>query len=97
MALDDRTNGGSRPKREFLTMATMTKPKKEGADETLPPISGQKRPQLERFHLKVDGQTKRSHATLEAAVKEGKAIKTAHPVVKVSVYDSEEHERTNID
>jgi hypothetical protein len=52
MVLDDRTNGSSRPKREFLTMATMTKPKKE---------------------------------------------KTAHPVVKVSVYDSEEHERTNID
>ena len=97
MVLDDRTNGGSRPKREFLSMATMTRPKKEGGDETLPPVTGQKRPQLERFHLKVDGQTKRSHAKLEDAVKEGKAIKAAHPVVKVSVYDSEEHERTAID
>jgi hypothetical protein len=36
----------------------------------------------------VDGQTKASFATLEAAQKVGLKIKTAHPIVQVSVYDS---------
>jgi hypothetical protein len=46
--------------------------------------------------LKVDGQTKDSFTTLEGAEKVGLAIKMAHPVVQVSVYDSVEGGQTII-
>jgi hypothetical protein len=49
---------------------------------------GQGKPSLQQFQLKVDGQTKGSFTTFEAAQKAGLKIKTAHPVVHVSVYDS---------
>src|SRR4051812_14045335 len=47
-----------------------------------------KRSEAGRFLLQVDRQTKGSYATMEAAEAEGLKIKTAHPVVQVSVYDS---------
>jgi hypothetical protein len=58
---------------------------KEGAPHV--PV-GQGKPSLQQFRLKVDGQTKESFATFETAEKAGVKIKTAHPVVQVSVYDS---------
>jgi hypothetical protein len=54
-----------------------------------PPLSQAKRPEG-RFLLQVDRQTKQSYASPEAAEKAGLAIKTAHPVVQVAVYDSVE-------
>jgi hypothetical protein len=48
---------------------------------------GQGKPSLQQFQLKVDGQTKDSFTTFEAAQKAGLKI-SAHPVVHVSVYDS---------
>ncbi len=56
------------------------------AEPTVP--TGQGKPSLQQFQLKVDGQTKDSFTTFEAAQKAGLKIKTAHPVVQVSVYDS---------
>jgi hypothetical protein len=50
----------------------------------------QKRPNLERFRLQVDRQTKSSFGSFEAAEKAAKAIKKAHPVVQVIVYDADE-------
>ena len=44
-----------------------------------------------RFRLRVDGQTKSTFATLEAAEQAGLAIKKAHPIVNVGVYDGLEH------
>jgi hypothetical protein len=43
----------------------------------------------------VDGQIKDSFATFEAAQKAGVKIKTAHPVVQVSVYDSVKGAKNN--
>jgi hypothetical protein len=44
-----------------------------------------------RFRLRVDGQTKSTFATLEAAEDAARAIKKAHPVVHVGVDDGLEH------
>jgi hypothetical protein len=47
-----------------------------------------KRSEKGQFWLQVDRQTKGSYTTYEAAEAAGMAIKRAHPVVQVSVYDS---------
>ncbi|HYV69925.1 MAG TPA: hypothetical protein VE970_07445 [Pseudolabrys sp.] len=49
---------------------------------------GHGKPSLQQCQLKVDGQTKDSFATFGTAEKAGPKIKTSHPVVHVSVYDS---------
>ena len=59
----------------------------EPAEEQL---GRRKRPEPGRFRLQVDRQTKSSYATLDAAETAGMAIKTAHPVVQVNVYDAME-------
>jgi hypothetical protein len=51
-------------------------------------LSQSKRPEVGRFLLQVDRQTKRSYATAEAAETAGMVIKKDHPIVRVSVYDS---------
>ena len=53
-------------------------------------LSQSKRPEVGRFLLQVDRQTKGSYATAEAAEKAGMVIKKGHPIVRVSVYDSVE-------
>jgi len=56
--------------------------------EDAPLVVDQRKPADERYRLQVDRQTKRSFAALDAAVEVGLVIKTAHPIVQVSVYDS---------
>jgi hypothetical protein len=59
--------------------------------ETAPDIvTGQAKPSFQRFLLNVDGQTKRSFTTRDAAEKAGLQIKQAYPIVQVSIYDSAE-------
>jgi hypothetical protein len=53
-------------------------------------LSQRKRPETGRFLLQVDRQTKSSYPTAETAEAAGIAIKTGHPIVQVSVYDSVE-------
>jgi hypothetical protein len=53
-------------------------------------LGRRKRPEPGRFRLQVDRQTKSSYATLDAAEAAGLAIKTAHPIVQVVVYDAVE-------
>jgi hypothetical protein len=53
-------------------------------------LSQSKRPEVGRFLLQVDRQTKGSYATAEAAETAGMVIKKDHPIVRVSVYDSVE-------
>ncbi len=60
-------------------------------------FSQSKRPELGRFLLQVDRQTKRSYASAEAASVAGLAIKKSYPVVSVSVYDSIETINTAIE
>ena len=57
-------------------------------------VISQKRPQLERFWMQVDRQTKSSFASKAEAEKAGAAIKKAFPKVQVSVYDSEQSSNT---
>jgi hypothetical protein len=60
----------------------------DGSDEPATPAQRQRRIPLQRFLLQVDRQTKETFATFVDAEKVGLAIKTAHPIVQVSIYDS---------
>ncbi len=73
---------------------TLTRNVKESAPDI---VTGQGKPSLQQFRLKVDGQTKDSFTTIEAAEKAGLKIKKAHPIVKVSIYDSIEGRQTIIE
>jgi hypothetical protein len=53
-------------------------------------FSQRKRPEVGRFLLQVDRQTKSSYATAEAAEKAGTVIKNGHPILQVAVYDTAE-------
>lgn len=74
-------------------MATISMPKKEATEEVSIKV-GQSRPTLERFRLQVDRQTKATYASMDEAEKAGKAIKKAHPIVQVSVYDAQQSTQT---
>jgi hypothetical protein len=49
-----------------------------------------KRPELGRYLLQVDRQTKSSYPTAETAESAGLAIKKDYPVLHVTIYDSVE-------
>jgi hypothetical protein len=59
--------------------------------------SQRKRPETGRYLLQVDRQTKGSYKTSEAAQTAALAIKTGHPIVQVSVYDSVEYTHTLVE
>ena len=76
--------------KETKTLSTkMTMPKKD-VEEAEPAASGQKRAALQRYWLQVDRQTKSSFTTHDAAEAAGAAIKKAHPLVQVAIYDAKE-------
>jgi hypothetical protein len=60
-------------------------------------FSQRKRPELGRYLLQVDRQTKGSYTTSNAAQAAASAIKTGHPVVQVSVYDAVDHTYTIVE
>lgn len=75
--------------KEHKTMSTkMTMPRKDAEDTA--PAPGQGRAAMERYRLQVDRQTKTSYPTHEAAAAAGAAIKQAHPLVHVAVYDAKD-------
>jgi hypothetical protein len=51
---------------------------------------GQARPTEERFLFRVDGQTKRSFSSKDAATTAGAAVKKAYPIVMVTIVDTED-------
>jgi hypothetical protein len=51
-------------------------------------LSQRKRPELGRYLLQVDRQTKGSYQTVETAELAGLAIKKEYPILHVTVYDS---------
>jgi hypothetical protein len=59
-------------------------------DVEMEPVSQKRRPELGRFKLQVDRQTKASYETTEAAEEIGMAIKKNHPIVQVAIYDTVE-------
>jgi len=72
-------------------MALRATTKIRAKDETIedaPEQVSQRTRTEERYRLQVDRQTKRSFTTLDAAEEAGAAIKLAHNVVQVSIYDS---------
>jgi hypothetical protein len=49
-----------------------------------------KPPENGRFRLQVDGQTKASYPTREAAEEAGLAIKRGFPILHVTIFDAED-------
>ena len=68
--------------------------KDKEADEV---FSQRKRPERGRYLLQVDRQTKGSYTTAEAAQSAAQVIKTAYPIVQVSVYDSVDNSNTLVE
>jgi hypothetical protein len=94
--MEDDVRKTVRANKEPSRMATMSMPKKEAA-EPIVVSKGQLRAPLGRFRLQVDRQTKASYASMDEAEKAGKAIKKAHPIVQVSVYDAEQSAQTMLE
>ena len=64
-------------------------PVKKDAEKDAEDVSSlRKQPEIGRYLLEVDRQTKGSYETSEAAQSAALAIKTRYPIVKVSIYDS---------
>jgi hypothetical protein len=64
-------------------------PGKDNSDKEAEEVFSQRRrPESGRYLLQVDKQTKGSYKTLEAAQSAALEIKTAYPIVQVSIYDS---------
>ena len=60
-------------------------------------LSQRKKPEIGRYLLRVDRQTKASYPTSDTAIAAGMIIKTGHPHVQVSVYDSVDYQTTLVD
>jgi hypothetical protein len=73
-------------------------PVKKDAEREAEEVSAQsKRPEIGRYLLQVDRQTKGSYKTSEAAQSAALAIKTSYPIVKVSIYDSVNNSHTLVE
>jgi hypothetical protein len=86
-------------KEQFMATRQMKMPVKDDS-EKLPDadeFSQRKRPERGRYLLQVDRQTKGSYTTPEAAQSAALAIKTAYPIVQVSVYDSVDNTNTLVE
>jgi hypothetical protein len=60
-------------------------------------LSQRKRPELGRFLLQVDRQTKGSYTTIQAAETAGMVVKKSYPILQVAVYDTAESVNTLIE
>ena len=68
--------------------------KQRGTEEERPQ---QRQPDTERYLLQIDGQTKRSFKTPEAAQAMALEIKARFPALQVAIYDDLTKSRTLID
>jgi hypothetical protein len=59
-------------------------------------LSQRKRPELGRYLLQVDRQTKASYLTAETALSAGLAIKKGYPLLHVTIYDTVEYADTTV-
>jgi hypothetical protein len=87
------------PKKEQRMATRQIKmPVKDNSEQEVEEVFSQrKRPERGRYLLQVDGQTKGSHTTSEAAQAAGLVIKKKYPIVQVSVYDSVDNSNTLIE
>jgi hypothetical protein len=73
-------------------------PAKDDSEKEVEEVFSQrKRPEKGRYLLQVDRQTKGSYKTSEAAQSAALEIKTAYPIVQVSVYDSIDNTNTLVE
>jgi hypothetical protein len=72
-------------------------PKDSSEKEVEEVFSQRKRPEIGRYWLQVDRQTKGSYHTPEAAQTAALVIKKGYPIVQVSVYDSVESTNTMVE
>jgi hypothetical protein len=74
-------------------------PPKDGSEKEVDEviISQRKRPEIGRYWLQVDRQTKGSYQTPEAAQSAALVIKKGYPIVQVSIYDSLESTNTMVE
>lgn len=77
-----------------IKMPAKAEPAKDEIDDV---FSQRKRPERGRYLLQVDRQTKGSYTTSEAAQTIALGIKTAYPIVQVSVYDSVDNTSTLVE
>jgi hypothetical protein len=78
----------------LLSPRQIKMPSKKDAERDAKDVSSQRRqPEIGRYLLEVDRQTKGAYKTLEAAQSAALAIKTRYPVVQVSIYDSVNNSR----
>ena len=70
---------------------------KDAENEAEDVASQRMRPEIGRYLLQVDRQTKGSYKSSEAAQSAGLAIKTGHPIVKVSIYDTVDNSHTLVE
>jgi hypothetical protein len=74
-----------------MALHTKTVNMTKGLDHEEPaPEPFSQKPEIGRFRLQVDRQTKASFTTYEAAEQAGMVIKKAHPAVRVAIYDAVE-------
>jgi hypothetical protein len=71
--------------------------KKDAENEDEYVASQGMRPEIGRYLLQVDQQTKGSYKTSEAAQSAALAIKKGHPIVKVSIYDTVNNSHTLVE
>jgi hypothetical protein len=72
-------------------------PEKHEAEPEVHQFSQRKRPELGRYLLQVDRQTKGSYQTEESAQAVGQKIKKGFPLLHVTIYDSVESGTTTIE
>jgi hypothetical protein len=71
--------------------------KDDTANDAEEVFSQRKRPEVGRYLLQVDRQTKGSYKTSESAQTAAIEIKTRYPIVKVSIYDSVDNLHTVVE
>lgn len=71
-----------------MALRVAAKAKKDEPIENTPEPASQRTRAEARYRVQVDRQTKRSFDTMEAAEEVGAAIKLAHRIVQVSIYDA---------
>jgi hypothetical protein len=73
-----------------LRSKTVTKELDRPEEPAEEQFSQRRKPDIGRFRLQVDRQSKASFVTFKEAEEAGIKIKKAHPIVRVSVYDTVE-------
>jgi len=76
--------------KEFQLASRQMKMPEKSESEPEDNFSQRKRPELGRYLLQVDRQTKGSYQTVETAESAGLAIKKEYPILHVTIYDSVE-------